>query len=85
MDGRGRALENVFIERLWRSVKYEYVYLHAPVTEMSYGKEFTTTSPVTTITDLISHSITLPLHRYTSRIRKKYKISEELLHLISHW
>jgi putative transposase len=26
MDGRGRALDNVFIERLWRSVKYELVY-----------------------------------------------------------
>ncbi len=29
MDGRGRALDNVFIERLWRSVKYEHVYLYA--------------------------------------------------------
>lgn len=29
MDGRGRALDNVFIERLWRSVKYEEVYLRA--------------------------------------------------------
>lgn len=28
MDGRGRALDNVFIERLWRSVKYELIYLH---------------------------------------------------------
>ena len=28
MDGRGRALDNVFVERLWRSVKYENVYLH---------------------------------------------------------
>ena len=27
MDGRGRAIDNVFIERLWRSVKYEEVYL----------------------------------------------------------
>jgi putative transposase len=27
MDGRGRALDNVFVERLWRSVKYENVYL----------------------------------------------------------
>ena len=27
MDGRGRWLDNVFIERLWRSVKYEEVYL----------------------------------------------------------
>jgi putative transposase len=29
MDGRGRWLDNVFIERLWRSLKYENVYLHA--------------------------------------------------------
>jgi putative transposase len=28
MDGRGRALDNVFVERLWRSLKYEDVYLH---------------------------------------------------------
>jgi putative transposase len=28
MDGRGRALDNVFIERLWRTVKYEWLYLH---------------------------------------------------------
>ena len=27
-DGRGRALDNVFVERLWRSVKWEEVYLH---------------------------------------------------------
>lgn len=29
MDGKGRATDNIFIERLWRSVKYEHVYLHA--------------------------------------------------------
>jgi|SRR5579872_4944473 len=29
MDGKGRWIDNVFIERLWRSVKYENVYLHA--------------------------------------------------------
>ncbi|MGI0062317.1 MAG: IS3 family transposase [Nitrosotalea sp.] len=28
MDGRGRALDNIFVERLWRSLKYEEVYLH---------------------------------------------------------
>jgi len=32
MDGRGKAMDNVFTERLWRSVKYEEVYLH------DYGK-----------------------------------------------
>jgi transposase InsO family protein len=29
MDGRGRYIDNIFVERLWRSVKYEEVYLHA--------------------------------------------------------
>jgi len=28
MDGRGRALDNIFVERLWRSVKYENVYIN---------------------------------------------------------
>ena len=32
MDGKGRAIDNVFIERLWRSVKYESVYLNPPNT-----------------------------------------------------
>src|ERR1700733_14368333 len=27
MDGRGRALDNVFVERLWRTVKYENIYI----------------------------------------------------------
>lgn len=35
MDGKGRALDNIFVERLWRSVKYEYIYLNRPET----GKE----------------------------------------------
>jgi putative transposase len=30
MDGKGRALDNAFIERLWRSVKYEKIYLNPP-------------------------------------------------------
>ena len=39
MDGRGRALDNVFIERLWRSVKYEDIYLrdYGSVTELERG------------------------------------------------
>jgi putative transposase len=30
MDGKGRYLDNIFVERLWRSVKYEYLYLNIP-------------------------------------------------------
>lgn len=28
MDGKGRALDNIFTERLWRTIKYDHVYLH---------------------------------------------------------
>ena len=40
-DGRGRALDNVFVERLWRSVKYEDVYLksYQTVRELTRGLE----------------------------------------------
>ena len=39
MDGRGRCMDNIFIERLWRSLKYEEVYLkdYASVTEARTG------------------------------------------------
>ena len=39
MDGRGRAMDNVFIERLWRSVKYEDLYLkdYATVADLNEG------------------------------------------------
>ena len=39
MDGRGRWMDNVFIERLWRSVKYEEIYLkeHATIPALQQG------------------------------------------------
>ena len=39
MDGRGRALDNVFVERLWRSVKYEDIYIrgYEAVPELDHG------------------------------------------------
>ena len=41
MDGRGRALDNVFVERLWRSVKYEDIYPrgYTTATELTDGLE----------------------------------------------
>ena len=41
MDGRGRWLDNVFVERLWRSVKYEEIYLwrHETVPALRLGLE----------------------------------------------
>jgi putative transposase len=44
MDGRGRCLDNVFVERLWRTVKYEDVYLHGydavPRLQQGLGRYF---------------------------------------------
>ena len=44
MDGRGRALDNIFVERLWRSVKYENIYLNCyetiPETQAGLKKYF---------------------------------------------
>ena len=39
MDGRGRALDNIFVERLWRTVKYEDVYIkgYQTIPEAQYG------------------------------------------------
>jgi putative transposase len=39
MDGRGRALDNIFVERLWRTVKYEEVYLkqHGNIQDLLMG------------------------------------------------
>lgn len=42
MDGRGRYLDNIFIERLWRTVKYEhiYIYRYETVPELTKGLEW---------------------------------------------
>ena len=37
MDGKGAWRDNVFVERLWRSIKYEEVYLHAYTSEARAG------------------------------------------------
>ncbi len=49
MDGRGRAIDNVFCERLWRSVKYECLYLH------SFETVAEVRSALTTYFDLHNH------------------------------
>jgi putative transposase len=41
MDGKGRAIDNIFIERLWRSVKQESIYLHAPEDGLALYKQLT--------------------------------------------
>jgi putative transposase len=41
MDGKGRWVDNVFVERLWRSVKYEEIYLHAHETPKQVNQALT--------------------------------------------
>ena len=47
MDGKGRYQDNIFVERLWRTVKYEEVYLkaYASVLEAQKGLETTSEPP----------------------------------------
>ena len=47
MDGKGRWVDNVFVERLWRSVKYEDVYLR-PTKRPRFGHGWPPTSVSTT-------------------------------------
>lgn len=39
MDGKGRAIDNVFIERFWRSVKHKSIYLNPPSTGIDLHKQ----------------------------------------------
>ncbi len=49
MDGRGRALDNIFTERFWRSLKYEEVYLH------DYSNPREARAGITRYMDLYNH------------------------------
>jgi len=44
MDGRGRALDNIFVERLWRTVKYENIDLNDYATVLAYAMVCSTIS-----------------------------------------
>jgi len=46
MDGKGRWIDNVFIERLWRSVKYENIYLRAYETGTQLRRGLTGVAPL---------------------------------------
>ena len=52
MDGKGRYTDNIFVERLWRTVKYEEVYLKAYATPVKPGGNWASTSGSTTTRDL---------------------------------
>jgi putative transposase len=61
MDGKGRCLDNNFIERLWRSLKYECVYLHAWETGSQARLASGAGSPsTTTITHIMPMAVNRP-------------------------
>jgi putative transposase len=55
MDGKGRWIDNVFVERLWKSVKYEHVYLHAYENVAEARSSWRPTSVSTTPSARIPH------------------------------
>ena len=64
MDGRGRRMDNVFIERLWRSLKYEEIYLrdHATIPALEAGlkrwfKHYNTCRPHEALGNLTPHDV----------------------------
>ena len=65
MDGRGRALDNVFVERLWRSVKYEDIYIRGYETVPELHGGLRGTSASTTRSGCISRWTTGPRGRST--------------------
>jgi transposase InsO family protein len=67
MDGKGRCMDNIFVERLWRSMKYEEVYLHAyaSVAEAKAGTALGYAS--TTRSDRIRASATARRGKFTRK------------------
>ena len=68
MDGKGRWLDNVFVERLWRSLKYEEVYLQAYEGVAEAGARSAATSPILTAEDGTPASTAKPGTKYSSRL-----------------
>ena len=70
MDGRGRCMDNIFIERLWRSLKYEAVYLHDLADGFEARLLSTSGSASTTPKGHTRHSMGKPQPRPTAATRR---------------
>jgi hypothetical protein len=64
MDGRGRVFDNIFVERLWRSLKYEQVHLHEYRSVTTPGEGSAITSPFTMNNDPTAALKMCRLRRY---------------------
>jgi putative transposase len=83
MDGRGRALDNVFVERLCHTVKYEHVYLHnyAWVPGLEKGLREYSSSTIKSVCTRVWH--TKRPQRYTMRRCRLLAIDIRLLFLLT--
>ena len=81
MDGRVRALDNVFVERLWRSVKYERVYLHNYENVREEVRGIGNTLIFTTTIAPISLWITKLRQRYILMVFSKERLYRETISL----
>jgi transposase InsO family protein len=70
MDGKGRYMDNIFVERLWRTVKYEEVYLRPTPADGRPRPGSTPTSASTTPSGPIRPSVTGHQPRYSTKIRR---------------
>jgi putative transposase len=86
MDGRGRALDNIFVERLWRSVKHEDIYLKGYVNMLElqmglteYFEFYNTERPHQSLDNLTPAVVYLTGSGGGARIVDKFKEREPLL------
>lgn len=71
MDGKGRALDNVFIERFWRSLKQGYIYLNPTNGGMELFQGVKNMSNYIIVREGISQTMILLQMRYSIRTIKK--------------
>lgn len=67
IDGQGRTLDNIFVERLWRTVKHEHIYLHEYETVESYQRDWKSFSPFTIMRGCINRWGTYHLKKYIKK------------------
>ena len=79
MDGRGRALDNIFVERLWRTVKYEEVYLKQHDCVQSLLMGLTDYLDYLTTTTEIGSNIGLPIKLFLSNKLGAFYDSQNLI------
>ena len=83
MDGRGRVFDNIFIERLWRSVKYEEVYVHSYESVRDARKSLSKYFQLYNRERLHeSLGYRTPYEVYFGEGRNNYGQADELIHLI---